>query len=346
MTESDFLVVSADAARGYPTNTGEKFVFRVPPHWRSPIPKNPLAIQARRHVLQWLETLGCTPEELTRARRFDIEGYVGFPFPTLPLDKTIRVAKHLTLWLLWDDVEVESRDNRWRIDPSDILKAEPPKDMSRFDLGWWQLLKEFSGGRSELWLRAVCQCMETWSTAARQEALAVRNAQENKVFPSFTRQMDLRIATIGMYATVYLLEDVYDFELPRSFHLHPTVMRLKTLSNKIVGIGNDLLSFGKDFTEGHLNLTSTLMHERAMSVEDAFEYLILTHNTTLLEFDRLAGSLGSWSERDDPFIARWLQDVRYASLGFSLWEAQSPRYTAYKVVVNNRVIEPRFTDRT
>src|SRR4029079_1367244 len=146
-----------------------------------------------------------------------------------------------------------------------------------------------------------------------------------------------------MYATVLLLEEAYDFELPRQFHESPTVVRLKVLANTIVGLGNDILSFGKDHAEGQINLASTLMRERWMSVEDALEHLVRMHDDALDEYDRLADSVGKWSAEVDPFIKRWLQDVRYASLGFSLWESQAPRYTAYKVVACGRVIDPGFS---
>ena len=66
------------------------------------------------------------------------------------------------------------------------------------------------------------------------------------------------------------------------------------------------------------------------------------HNEAVQEYDRLASTLGTWPAEENRWIQRWLQDVRYASIGFSLWEAQAPRYTADKLIVNGRVIEPGF----
>jgi hypothetical protein len=215
--------------------------------------------------------------------------------------------------------------------------------MSRFDEGWWQLLEELAASRSPRWIAALCQAMHAWNVAAIEEAVAIRAHRELGVVPSFARQLEMRIATIGMYATVYLLEDAYDFELPRSFHADATVLRLKMLANEIVGLGNDILSFGKDHVEDQLNLATTLMHERGLSVDAALEHLVRMHDEALEEYDRLAEALGAFPADTAPFIARWLDDVRYASLGFSLWESQAPRYTAYKVVSRGQVIEPRFS---
>ncbi len=250
------------------------------------------------------------------------------------------MGKYLSLWLLWDDVEVETLGDCWRIDAGAVLSGRRPEGMSRFDEGWWQLLRELAGRRSPRWIRDLCAAMATWSAAAVLEAEAMAAYRERGVLPDFDRQLELRIATIGMFATVYLLEDAYDAELPRELHASPVVARLKVLANEIVGIGNDILSFGKDHAERHLNLASTLMREEGISIDAAMERLVRMHDAALEEYDALADVLDP--TREAPLLGRWLQDVRYASLGFSVWEAQAPRYTAHKIVHHGRLIEPRF----
>ena len=341
--DASFLIVNARSAAGLDREPSRRFHFRVPPRWRSPVPRNPFAVEAERRVIEWFEALGCLHAEVERARRFDAAGYVGIPFPSISRDKTVRIAKYLSLWLLWDDVEVETLDNRWRLTAEHVLAGLRPDGMTRFDEGWWQLLDELAAQRSPRWIDALCQAMTTWNAAAVDEAQAMEAHRRRGELPSFARQLETRIATIGMYATVYLLEDAYDFELSPGFHAHPTVMALKVLANKIVGLGNDILSFGKDYAEDQINLITTLMKERGLSVDAALEHLVHMHDEALEEYDRLADSLGEWPAAEAPYIARWVQDVRYASLGFSLWESQAPRYTAYKVVMRGRVLDARFS---
>jgi hypothetical protein len=182
--------------------------------------------------------------------------------------------------------------------------------------------------------------MLTWDLAASAEAQAMRAWRDHGVLPELATHLELRIATIGMYATVYLLEDEYDYELPRGFHAHPRVRRIKRCANELVGLGNDIFSFGKDLAEGQINLITTLMAEERLPGDIALERLIRLHNSVVGEFDALAATLGSWGPEADAHIARWLDDVRYASVGFTRWEAQAPRYTAHKVVFDGRVIEP------
>jgi terpene synthase-like protein len=330
-------------ASGLQREPTRRFHFRVPPRWRSPILENPFAADAERRVIQWFEELGCTPSEVARAQKFDAAGYVGIPFPSLSRHKTLRIAKYLSLWLLWDDVEVETLESRWKIEADHVLSDLRPERMSRFDEGWWQLLSELAVERSPAWIERLCQAMAIWNAAAVEEAVVTKTHRERGELVSFDRQMELRIATIGMYATVHLLDDAHDHERPRELYDHPTVRRIETLAGQIVGLGNDLLSLGKDCAEDQCNLVTTLMRERGISIDDAIEQLVHMHDEALEELDTLGDALERGAGAAAPYVARWLQDLRYASLGFSLWESQAPRYTAHKIVVAGQIIEPQFS---
>lgn len=341
-SQQAFQVMSPEQARGVVRDSSQRFCFQVPPNWWSSISQNPSAVQAGQRVIEWFESLGCSPVELARARKFDVAGYVGMPFPMTASDKTELIARYLSLWLLWDDVDVETLKQPWRIKAEDVLIRRSSPDFTRFDRGWWQLMCSFAERRSPDWIRNLCQAMETWYQAAVREAHVKRAFEQRGTSLDYVEHLELRVATIGMYATVYMLEDAYDFELPREFHGSELVLRLKWLANLIVGLGNDIFSFAKDHVEQQINLVTTLMQERDLLVDQALETLVRTHDEALREYDRLAASVPSYGAEVDAIIERWLQDVRYASLGFSLWEAQAPRYTAHQVVIEDRVIQPRF----
>ncbi len=334
-------VVTAAEASAMPRHP-QRFRFRVPRHWKSPIGINPNAAAAQEQIIAWFERLGCTERELQRARRFDSAGYVGVPFPNLSPELTVRIGKYLSMWLLWDDVHIESSQNRWKIDAAHVVARKAPDDLTRFDRGWWELYMEFAARRSPRWFEDICQGMTRWNTWAQREAEVMKACQEGQAPPRFDVQLEMRIETIGMYPTAYLLEDAYDYELPRAFHADPKTRRLKKLSNKIVGLGNDILSFGKDLSEKQINLISTFMSETGASPADAIEQVMAMHDAAVAEYDRVASQVGSWGGEADPYVARWIQDVRYASLGFSLWESQAPRYLAWRIAIDGRVIAPEF----
>ncbi|MBI5495396.1 MAG: hypothetical protein HY904_10260 [Deltaproteobacteria bacterium] len=336
-----FRIASAREAAGLPTHDSLR-LQAWPSHWCCPVRRNPHAAAVEAAVLSWLFDLGCSPAEVARARKFDAAGYVGLPFPLLSHPQALRVGKYLALWLLWDDVHLERPENRWRLTSEHILSNLRPPQMTRFDEGWWQLFQEFAAVRSPRWLDGLCNTMTAWCAAAMDEALMVRRFREQGEVPSFDRQLQVRIATIGMFGTVYLLEDGYGYELPVDFHAHPTVQRMTVLANQIVGLGNDLFSCAKDVATGQLNLVTTVMQERGLTPAAALETIIQLHDESLQEYDQLAETLGTWSPEADPYIARWVQDVRYASLGFTLWEAQAPRYAAHRLVVDGAVVAPSF----
>jgi hypothetical protein len=104
-------VVPVERAASFPRERSSRFRFSIPPAWRCPIDRNPHAIEAERDVLRWLAELGCTAAEIQRAEKFDIAGYVGMSFPLVSRESTVRLAKSLSMWLLWDDVQVEQLED-------------------------------------------------------------------------------------------------------------------------------------------------------------------------------------------------------------------------------------------
>lgn len=326
---ASFAVISARMAAGLQRDPTGRFHFEVPKRWRSPALENPFAAEAQRRIIPWFESLGCSRTEVERAQKFNAAGYVGIPFPTLTRQKTLRIARYLSLWLLWDDARVETLERRWKIDADHILADVRPERMTRFDEGWWQLLGELAVERSPAWIDRLCQAMAAWNAAVVEEAALAGARRERGEVLSFDRQLELRIVTTGMCATVYLLEDAHDFERSAAFDAHPTVRRIERVAGQIVGLGNDLLSFGEDRAEDRCNLVTTLLRESGASIETAIDRLVRMHDDSLEELDRLGDSLLAGPSGTSPYLVRWLQDLRYAALGFSLRESRTASCTAH-----------------
>jgi len=320
-------------------HSGSGLRFDVPSHWRSTIAINPHAQKTEREVLDWFAGLGCSEEELKRAKKFDIPGYVGIAFPLVSKELTTRLAKYLSLWLLWDDIEVETGQTGWRITAEMAALPQPPLDLSRFERGWWDLFHEFSLRRTHRWMQKLCDAMINWVRYAAEEAIAMERFRSFGERISFERQLFLRIVTIGMYPAVQLLEDEYDHELPSELSEHPDVLELLRLASLIVALGNDIFSLGKDLYEQQLNIVTSLMLNEGLSAVAATERAIQMHDEALRSYDELTAHVASWNGPAGPLL-RWLGHVRFASLGFTLWEARSPRYSAFKVVEDGKVIQP------
>jgi len=331
-------VARAEAVVDWPREDSARLRFTIPAEWRCEVRCNPHAAAAARAVRDWFSSLGCSEEELARAERFDVAGYVGIAFPLAPLERTVLLAKFVSLWLLWDDVHVESRHSRWRLDGESVRAHEAPASFSHFDRGWRMLFRELAGRRSVAWIDGLCATMRAWDEAAAAEASLFNRFVETGTLPTFDVQLELRIVTIGMTPTIALLEDVHDRELPSEFHELPGVERLKRLAGLLVGLGNEIYSFGKDLAEGHANLASNLILNGSLSALDALAQLIEMHDVGVREFDRGASTL----QATHPSASTWLRDLRFATLGFTVWESNAPRYADHQVITGGKVLEPKL----
>lgn len=336
----ELKIISQSEAQNYERLKLSKFELRVPSTWKSPVPLNVHAAEVGAKTIEWIMSLGCDKSQARRLIDFEASHYVGIPFPTIAADKALLISKYLSLWLLWDDVEVESGKNHWRISTSDILAKTPPEQASIYDLGWCALLQEAAQVMSPRWLESLVQGMIVWDEAARQEALISRRYRLQKKMPSFAESLITRMATIGMSATAYLLEYANNIELSAEFHNHPIVKRMKTLTNVIVGLGNDIFSFAKDYDGGYINVIVALASEQRISLPAAFAKIIKLHNETVSEFDELALRLFRQGARWEAGLREWTQQMRYCSFGFTIWESRAPRYNKKKILAGNRILEP------
>jgi hypothetical protein len=335
-------ICPAEAVASVERLDSEHLKLLVPAHWRPERALNEHAARVQEETLKWFYEMGFKEEQLVKVRTFQPSHYVGVPFPMAGPKETLLISRYLSLWLLWDDIDVESGEHGWKIDVSHVLSGRAPAGATRFDLAWLALLQELARTMSPSWLDALCKAMVTWSDAALVETRISRQWMAGDASVSFAESLKSRIDTIGMYATAYLIEYAHGFELPLSFHEHWIVRAMKTLSNKIVGLGNDIFSAGKDYASGYINVFFTLMNELSIPMTEACVRVVKMHNDAMVEYDALASSLPSFGPRWDPLIAQWVQSLRYCSLGFSLWESGAPRYAKYKLVVNGKVFEPTF----
>jgi hypothetical protein len=327
-------------------------VFRLPAHWRVPGASfirqiapwrafvNPHADEAARETFKFFASIGCTPSERARAAMFDVAGYAGIPFPTIGRDALVFMAKYLSLWLLWDDVHVESLEHGWKIkmNQSPLPGVSARGLDTRFDAGWWILFAEMAERRTSAWMINLCEAMSMWSRAAIEEAAPDK-------FDSFCEHLDRRIRTIGMYATVHLIEDAGGYELPQVFHDDPDVRSLVKLSNALVGIGNDVFGLGKDLARGQANLVTTLADEAGCTGREALAQVISMHGDLVGDFDALAGAIaGRWSTWGAGLVRvdEWLDAVRLASIGFTIWESRSPRYQTNVVMCDGQALRPEI----
>lgn len=335
-------VVSRDEARSLERLSEDRFKLRVPRRWRAPIAVNVHADALGEQTTDWIAALGCPAWQVRRAHDFQASHYIGIPFASLGFEKALLISKYTSLWLLWDDVEVENNLSPWRIELHHVLSGTPPAEANIYDLGWLALFRELAASMSESWLAELIQIMVVWTDEAHRQAQMSRLFREQGQLPTYSDCLLTRISTIGMYAMSRLIEYTIGIEFPTEFFKNPILRRMQTLSNVIVGLGNDIFSFPKDYAENFINVILVLSGEHSMPFVQAFARIVELFNETLVEFDVLETKLPSFDPSWDRHLRIWVQELRYCALGLTVWESQAPRYNRQKILCGSKVLEPGF----
>ncbi|WP_437939207.1 terpene synthase family protein [Sorangium sp. So ce341] len=316
------------------------FRLLFPPRWRAEPVENRYAPALELETIAWLRSYGIgeTAAEAEKLRRFDCGKYGGYSMPLADLEAGLLVTQYISLWLFWDDAQVE-RQVTWDID--DVLAAllgrrrAPP---SRYLDAWADLGRRLRRARSERWMRRIGASMRQWLENAKRETAMARALKRRGVLPDFEALFDCRTVSIGMYPTFHLMEHAEGFELPDAVHDHAAVVDLKRSASRLVGLGNDLGGLAKDLRDGWLNLVLVLVERSRVALPQAFEAVVRIHNDEVRAFDRLAAALPSFGPGLDVLVRGWVQAVRHNVYGFALWESLAERYQRYKALAGDQAL--------
>jgi hypothetical protein len=265
--------------------------------------------------------------------------YGGYSLPAANYRTALLVTQFISLWLFWDDAQVEEEDD-FCIEA--ILEAlaggAEPRAPSRYLAAWADIGRRLRRTQSAAWFGHLESTMREWLENARLETRQAQAFKGGLACPDFATLFDCRTISIGMFPTFHLIEFVEGFELDESFHRHDTVVALKRLASRLVGVGNDLGGLAKDISNRWPNLVLALMEQSSLKIEDAFQRIVDIHNADVEEFDRLASELASREAGTDALVRGWVQAVRHNVFGFTLWESTAERYQESKAVVGGRAL--------
>jgi hypothetical protein len=315
--------------------------LRFPAHWRASPVQNRYFEAIERDTIAWLNRygIGCRASEREKLRKFSCGMYGGYSLPLAAFSTALLVTQFISLWLFWDDVEIED-DVTWSVD--DVvaaLSASPSiKKTSRYVAAWADLGKRLQHMTSATWLSRLGRTMREWLTNAKIETRLGRAFRSEGKCPDVDTLFECRTISIGMFPTFHLIELTEGIELDDSFHEHAAVRSLKRTASRLVGMGNDLGGVAKDILHRWLNLVLALAERSSLGVEDAFGRIVDLHNEEVVAFDREAACLPSFGPAIDPFVVGWVQAVRHNVYGFALWESVAERYQEHKAIVGNTAL--------
>ena len=317
------------------------FDLRFPRSWIANPVQNRYAAAIEGETISWLASygIGHSRDEAEKLRKFNCGMYGGYSLPSANYQTGLLVTQFISLWLFWDDAQVEEGDDFCIEAVLEALTgAGQPRESSRYLAAWNDIGLRLRRTQSEAWLGRLEATMRQWLENAKIETRLAKAFMNGDACPDFSALFDCRTISIGMFPTFHLIEFAEGVELDESFHRHETVVALKRLASRLVGLGNDLGGLAKDISNRWLNLVLVLMERSPMMIEDAFQRVVNIHNADVEEFDRLALELPSWGHETDALIQGWVQAVRHNVFGFTLWESTAERYQEYKAVVGRKAL--------
>jgi hypothetical protein len=321
--------------------------LRFPAHWRANPVQNRYAAALEHDTLAWLAAhgIGQSVSEREKLRKFACGKYGGYSLPLAPFSSALLVTQFISLWLFWDDVQVED-DVGWSIeDVVDALSGAAKRTRpNRYVAAWADLGQRLQRTTSEAWLGRLAQTMREWLHNAKLETAMARSFRNQQACPKLEALFECRTVSIGMFPTFHLIELTEGIELPDEFHQHPAVCALTRIASRLVGMGNDLGGIAKDIVHRWLNLVLVLAQGSAISLERAFADVVALHNREVLAFDQAAALLPRFGPTIDPFVSGWVQAVRHNVRGFALWESVADRYQEYKAVVGDTALLAALLD--
>jgi hypothetical protein len=338
VADAQLRVLHRSAVRLHELDVPETFRLRFPAHWAAAPRKNRFAQLWERETLDWLRgyDMGSSPREKERLRKFVCGDYGGYSFPLASYGGGLLVTQYISLWLFWDDMQVES-ELAWSVDDfvaalQGTARAEAEgvnrgvDPSSRYLLAWANLGARLRRTQSQRWTSELCATMREWLDNAKRETTIAQAWREGCVVPTYADALSCRNVSIGMYPTFLLDEFVGGFELEPDVRAHPEVQKLKHLAAGLVGFGNDLGGIAKDLKSRWLNPVAVLAANERLPLDEAFAQVVAQHNRDVLAFDACAAQLPSFGYAQDVLLTAWTDAVRHNVYGFTYWESTAQRY--------------------
>jgi hypothetical protein len=312
-----------------------------PDHWRAGA--NVHTDAATEEAIAWMKAhgMGCTPEEEDLLQKFCCGHFSGYAVPYTNYGRYLIITEFLTLWLFWDDYEVETAERAATGELYAAITGERlPAGASRYITAWYELGRRLRLTQSRDWSARLGKTMHQWLAVSRIETERAREQQRSGRSMDLEGYLGRRVISIGMYPMFHLLEYTEGCELG-ALHAHPVVKALELLASRLVALDNDLLSLGKDMAHAWPNAVTVLSAHQGLPMREAFARVVAMHRRDVARFDELAEDLIDEmreDERKNESLRRWVQAVRYAVHGFAVWESMASRYRQYRAVVDGEAL--------
>lgn len=189
--QRDVQIVSAVEFARRSVEVPARFRLRFPSTWRASPVQNRYADAIERQTLRWLAShgIGNTAEERRKLQDFQCGMYGGYSLPLADHHTGLLVTEFISLWLFWDDAQVEEGFG-WTVDAVVAALVGPcTRPANRYIAAWADLGARLRATQSERWLNLVLVEAER-SSLALPEAFAHVVAIHNHEVGAFDRLVE------------------------------------------------------------------------------------------------------------------------------------------------------------
>lgn len=286
-----------------------------------PSARNAATDWAEQHTLAWAERWGLLPTIAAR-KAFHVARFadlMGRAYPTTD-PATLAVIVDWNSWTFLVDTQLDhhalGQDPQtlaaFATTVNDILGDEAcPRDR------WWPpLLKALANITDRLRARAHPGWMARFrASVADTLAMCVREAEYRRyaIMPTEAEYIQMRPHTSGSYCFLDLIEIANQIPMLDTIRHHPTIVRMRELTNESIYLANDLASLAKELQQGDgNNMVIIVQRDQQLSLEAAQRAVAHRHDRVVSLFLRQYSNLPA----DDAATNRHL--VRYVR-GLTTW---------------------------
>ncbi|NOK64021.1 MAG: hypothetical protein GFH27_549325n91 [Chloroflexi bacterium AL-W] len=149
--------------------------------------------------------------------------------------------------------------------------------------------------------------------------------------PSIAEYRTQRPYTGAVYCYLHWIEPAYSCVLPMTLREHEVVQQLIRLTNEIIWLANDLISFEREVAAGDVhNLVYLLHYERGLPLATAMEQVIHEHNNALATFQAYCNQLSFRNNGIDEQLRHYVYGLqRWIRANYD-WSQTTIRYQQEK----------------
>ncbi len=255
----------------------------------------------------------------------------GYSFGWTNFGRGLIVTKILMLWILFDDAINRSDRDYWqrhRLSVQDHVEALRGVALAPgagpFLRAWYGLGEQLAHTRS--WREQFAHDFGEWLEASLREFEASSPRDAPGRLPELDTYLNSRTLTVGVQAMYHLVEFALGFELPEAAWCSREVNELHDLGSRSLLLANDIYRLERDLTSGRPNVVLVLQAHYGISLQEALEQAVLTHNECVARFDEIAHSLSLFGPEADLRLREYVRQIQRLIRGLAEFAMLAERY--------------------